>query len=334
MAAKRAAVAAFIALLGGLPVSAVSPATMPQPVRELAKSTVIPAEVSDPEPAHRTSTPVAPPATGEVVRDSFVSEAMGQRRMINVYLPPSYNLPQAEDRAYPALYLLHGDDAGIDAWPSLGIRELIQHAVRERGLPELMVVMPDGAGHYNDETDWANRWDGSDRIEDQLLDLVRYVDETYRTLATRPFRFIGGYSSGGFGALNIALHHPELFGAALSLSGFAGADDSAADPGVFGTDRVYLRSNSPAWLITSGAGRGLYFVLTAGERDRYFLARTRTFARQLEQLGIAHEFRVVAGGHDGRAWSEGLGIALDYLPRTLATREMLGGSSGRQHTRS
>ncbi len=168
---------------------------------------------------------------------------MGQRRIFNVYLPPSYNLPQAEDR----VYLLHGDDAGIDAWPSLGIRELIEPAAREWGLPELIVVMPDGSGHYNDKTDWANRWDGSDRLEDQVLELVRHVDETYRTLTGR--RLIGGYSSGGFGALNIALHHPELFGAALSLSGFAGADDSAAGPGVFGTDRVYLRSNSPAWLI-------------------------------------------------------------------------------------
>lgn len=319
MAGRQAALAVFAALVGGFTLGAQPTDGLPQPTSQ--PELAIPIETWAPQPSDPAPQP-APAPSSEVVRHSFFSAVMGQPRTFNIYLPPSYSLPQAQNRSYPVLYLLHGDDASIDAWPSMGIRELVDRAIRDRGLPELIVVIPDGSGHYNDETDWANRWDGSDPLEDHLLEVVHQVDDSYRTLSGRSFRFIGGYSSGGFGALNIALHHPELFSAALGLSGFARADDWAADQGVFGTNPAYLKANSPASLVASEPGaRSLYFVLTTGVRDLYFLTRMRTFAHQLDELGIAHEFHITPGAHDGTAWRDGLDFGLSYLARTIRSPE-------------
>ncbi len=258
------------------------------------------------------------PSTGRIARDAFYSQAMRQMRVFNIYLPASYALVQSQHRAYPVLYLLHGDDGTVDDWPAIGLRELIDARIAAGSLPELIVVMPDGSGAHNDETDWANRWDGTEPVEDQVLELVGNVDQTYRTLPDRSFRFIGGLSSGGLGALNIALHHIDLFSVSMSFSGFTVADDPAVDPGVFGSDPIYIARNSPAVLVrTVSAAASIYYVLAAGLHDQYFQSRMRAFDAELTSLGLAHEFHVVNGGHDPDAWAAGLEYGLDYLGRVL-----------------
>jgi enterochelin esterase-like enzyme len=248
------------------------------------------------------------PAPSRIVLGSFFSEAMEEQRSFNIYLPPSYD--HALDRTYPVLFLLHGDGGRINDWAAIGLQPKMDRAIAN-GMPEMIVVMPDGAGHFGDETDWANRADGTDPIEDQVLDLVTYIDQTYRTQTDRSTRFIGGLSSGGFGALNIALHRPDLFSVAMSFSGFIAADDPEADAGVFGDDPVYVAQNSPAALLSSQAASGdIYYVLSGGQNDPYFQHRMAEFSAELDRLGIAHEFHVVPGGHDGNAWSAGLDFGL------------------------
>lgn len=253
----------------------------------------------------------APPAASRIVAGTFYSKAMQGQRVFDIYLPPSYN--RTLDRTYPVLYLLHGDGGRVDDWAAFGLRTKMDQDIAE-GAPEMIVVMPDGSAHSGDLTDWANRWDGSEPVEDQVVDLVSFVDQSYRTMPDRSTRFIGGLSSGGFGALNLALHHPDLFSTAMSFSGFIAADDPEADPGVFGEDPAYIQRNSPAVLASSvGAARDIYYVLSAGQSDPYFQNRMAEFSAELDSLGIAHEFHVTPGGHDMTAWDAGLDFGLAYL---------------------
>ena len=252
-----------------------------------------------------------PPAASRIVAATFYSKAMQGQRAFDIYFPPSYD--RALDRTYPVLYLLHGDGGRVDDWPAFGLRAKLDQYVAD-GAPEMIVVMPDGSAHSGDLTDWANRWDGSEPVEDQVVDLVGFVDQSYRTMPDRSTRFIGGLSSGGFGALNLALHHPDLFTTAMSFSGFIAANDPEADPGVFGEDPAYIQRNSPAVLASSvGAARDIYYVLSAGQNDPYFQNRMAEFSAELDRLGIAHEFHVVPGGHDATAWDAGLDFGLTYL---------------------
>lgn len=263
-------------------------------------------------PAAAPAAPVlTPAAVSRIVVATFYSHAMQMQRSYEIYLPPSY--AQASDRAYPVLYLLHGDGGRITDWPAFGLQGKMDQAIAG-GAPEMIVVMPDGSGRSGDLTDWANRWDGTDPVEEQVLDLVNFVDQNYRTIPDRSTRFIGGLSSGGFGALNIALQHQELFSTAMSFSGFVAANDPAADPGVFGENPGFIERNSPAALVSSQAGAGdIYYVLSGGQNDPYFQHRMAEFDAELDRLGFAHEFHVVPGGHDGYAWAAGLDFGLAHL---------------------
>ena len=49
-------------------------------------------------------------------------------------------------------------------------------------------------------------------------DVVRYVDLHYRSIPAPASRGITGYGVGGFGALSIAMHHPDVFSSVYSIS--------------------------------------------------------------------------------------------------------------------
>src|SRR6185295_13659120 len=71
--------------------------------------------------------------------------------------------------------------------------------------------------------------DGSEKWEDAIVtEFVPLIESTYRVNATRSTRGISGTSMGGYGALKIAMKHPDLFGSASAHSAVLLADLSAA----------------------------------------------------------------------------------------------------------
>jgi enterochelin esterase-like enzyme len=259
--------------------------------------------------------PVEPVPTAGVVRDaSYYSAAMGQNRQFNIYLPPSYSLRSAARRHYPTLYLLHGDPSNSGEWLRYGTPAVFDAGFAHGDLPETILVMPDGNGRVTAATQWANRRDGRDRIEDALLELVTFVDQHYRTAADRQYRVIGGLSSGAYGAVNIAARHPDVFGVAMGFSGYY-----VARGPVFGFDRAYADSNSPTLVVQrSAAARTVHYVLTVGAGDVY-RGNTERFVDELRRLGVPTNYELIpGGGHGGALFWEGLLFGLSVTKSQLA----------------
>jgi len=257
------------------------------------------------------------PSAGHVLSRSYRSDAMGEERRYLIYLPPTYGLKAAAHRHYPAVYLLHGDPSAPDEWVARGAPTLLDAGSAQGALPEAILVMPDGNGRLTAATQWANRRDGRDRIEDALLELVSVVDQEYRTISDRRYRVIAGLSSGAFGAANIAAHHPDLFGVAMSFSGYFIA------PGpVFGSDPAYIRVNSPYYLVQDQPkARTVFFVLIVGANDNY-RAPTEAFAEMLSRLRVEHDLHLIPGGHGGNVFAQGLALGMNRVALDLARPAM------------
>src|SRR6478752_6381015 len=121
------------------------------------------------------------------------------------------------------------------------------------GMPPMLIVMPEAYdGTVVGDNEWANTPRG--RFESDVLDLVRSVDSTWPTVASRSGRAIAGLSMGGYGAINIALHHLDLFSTAESWSGYF--TQTRTGPFAAATDAT-LRSNSPAQYV-GGLARQLH----------------------------------------------------------------------------
>ena len=76
---------------------------------------------------------------------------------------------------------------------------------------------------------------------------MRHVDATYRTIARREARAVGGLSMGGHGAVQLALTYPDLFGVAGVHSPSIRGRDSA--PAYFGSDEAAFARRDPISLV-------------------------------------------------------------------------------------
>jgi len=158
---------------------------------------------------------------GTIEQEAYPSPALGSVwRQYMIYLPPSY--ASSSQKRYAVVYLLHGNPGRFTNWFAGAHVDTTSNTLISTGkIHETILVAPDGNGKVYPVSDWANSFDTRQRMEDSIVDdLVPYIDKHYRTLADPAHRAIAGISEGGFGAVNIDLHHPDVFGTVLSLSGF------------------------------------------------------------------------------------------------------------------
>ena len=140
-------------------------------------------------------------------------------RELLVYLPPGYARSR---RRYATVMVLTGFAAtnasllNFKPWePNLLER---YESLIAQGAPEALLVMPD----------CFTRWGGSQYLDSSATgayqrylaeDVLKLVDERYRTLAGFRSRAIVGKSSGGFGALRMGMDRPECFSVIASHAG-------------------------------------------------------------------------------------------------------------------
>ncbi len=149
-------------------------------------------------------------------------------RTILVYLPPAYD---ASTKRYPVVYFLPGfGDRSMDT-SSEDINTLIKGGT----IKEMIIVIVPGdnrlGGSFYVNSPVTGNW------EDFVVqEVVRYVDSHYRTIARVESRSISGHSMGGFGSLNIAMLHPDLFGSVYSLSPGLFDEKGLANSRMFNTE--------------------------------------------------------------------------------------------------
>lgn len=256
--------------------------------------------------------PPAVPTHGTLIADSMLSLALhGQRRSFLVYLPPSYYEPSARTRRYPTLYLLHGSPGGEYDWSRGG--KAIQSAdtlIAHGETSELIMVFPDGNGRSGQTSEWGNSFDQKQLMENFVaLDLVSYIDQKYRTIPDPGDRALGGLSMGGFGAMNIAVHHPSIFGLVISLGGYYKAEGS-----IWGKNTAYLLANSPANILPKNpVDWRLRIFLGAATKDQPYYNDTQQFILILKTLHLDYTFDLENGYHAWSIWEIQLYHALTWL---------------------
>ena len=242
---------------------------------------------------------------GVVMSDVVFSSDALQREMHYRVLMPEASGPQvAGGRKLPVVYLLHGGDGTFRDWSNYS--DVAQFAAAG-----LLLVMPQG--DYSYYTNAALR--PQDRYEDYIVnDLPADVERRFNARTDRAGRAIAGVSMGGFGAVKLALRHPERYAFAGALSAaidvprrpftWRRLNQSRSYQEMFGRDGSDTRhANDPFRLAANVDPTTVpYLYLTCG-RQEGLLAPNREFSALLERHRIAHEFHDVPGGHDWNQWN-------------------------------
>ncbi len=256
------------------------------------------------------------PTVGTLTSGTFRSPALGGlERTYWVYLPPSYAMSPLQ--RYPTFYLLHGSPGGPSDWFHAAHASTTANTLIAAGkIREMILVGVDGNGPVYPFSEWVNSFDGRQRMEDALIqDLIPFIDQHYRTLTDAANRAIGGLSMGGYGAVNIGLHHPDLFRRVMSVGGY-----NQAEGPIFGSGALsdaYRRFNSPSIWLTTPHGRKsasqLMFVIGIGTTDGRYYHEGLSFFQQARTMHLQVYLLTDVGGHSWSLWAKQFAEALPLL---------------------
>jgi putative tributyrin esterase len=241
---------------------------------------------------------------------TFKSKALNREMHYRVFLPEFLS----PNKKLPVVYLLDGGGGNFRSWSNYT-------NVSEYALKGLILVMPQGDNSY-----YMNSVEAPDeKFEDYMTqDLIADVESRFPAKSGRENRAIIGVSMGGFGAVDYAFVHPDLYS-------FVGAISPAVDvPSrrftlrrydqwlrfrhIFGPmDSPERDTRDPFKLVEKANPQTTpYIYITAGEQESMFDPIKR-FANRLKARGFQSEFHTKPGGHDWQEWNQQLPGCMDSL---------------------
>lgn len=233
---------------------------------------------------------------GTLSRVWYDSPTLGQQRRMTVYLPAGYD----GKKRYPVMYLLHGHGGDETAWGDLGrTSQIMDNLIAEGKAVPMIVVMPNGNPTCNAAPGWwhegmytpdgnAFRERGAKAsMEESFMDIVRFVDANYCTIAKRSARAVTGLSMGGGHTFGISRLYPEEFD-------YYGLQSAAArvqhDDASFDKQMARLFASKPK----------LYWI-AIGKED-FLMQMNNELRTYLDNKGYKYEYYENDGGHLWRNW--------------------------------
>jgi hypothetical protein len=197
-----------------------------------------------------------------------------------VYLPPNYSA----SKSYPVVYLLHGMPGDpLSYVHGADLASFADQLIARGGRPFIAVAPYAGPATHRGLAEWAGRW------ENYLIDdVLPWTDTHLSTVRAAAGRVIGGLSAGGFGAIDIGLRHPGLFGTLESWSGYF---TPLRDGPFVHASAAYLAAHNPTLLVRHEAHLlrelGTTFELSTGVgHGDISPAMTNAFAAELHSLHL------------------------------------------------
>lgn len=210
---------------------------------------------------------------------------------------------------FPVLYLLHGLSDDHTAW--------LRYTSVERyaAAAGLAVVMPAVSRSF-----YANERNGG-RYWDYVVDELPAIVGNFFRISQDPAQtYVAGLSMGGYGAMKLALTHPDRFAAAATLSGALDLDELSSRP-----ERVDLFHRIFGETIPDDAD--IFKLLDAADADTLprihvstgtedaagLVEGNRRFAAGLEAKGadVTSDFR--PGEHVWQLWDDLLPEVIDWM---------------------
>lgn len=239
-------------------------------------------------------------AHGTVSNCWYPSEGLKMNRRLTVYTPPGY---EQSNEKYPVLYLLHGAGGDENSWLAAGRAvQIMDNLIAQGKAKPMIVVIPNGnvvqdAGYgFGREGLYKPLYLPPQSMngiyEANFMDIVHFMDKTYRVKANKENRAIAGLSMGGFHTMHISRYHAQVFD-------YVGLFSAAIMPREDATGKVY--SNIDAALkAQKDNGLKLYWI-AIGKTDFLYQANV-DFRKKLDAMNFKYEYVETEEGHIWKNW--------------------------------
>jgi len=237
---------------------------------------------------------------GSVIRRWYESPGLDMTRRITIYTPPGYETSEA---SFPVLYLLHGAGGDEEAWNELGrASQIMDNLIAQGKVQAMIVVMPNGnvsqqaapgegiRGYYKPQFMEEGTMNGS--YEGSFMDIVNFVEGSYRVKADKAHRAVAGLSMGGFHSLHISRYYPNTFD-------YVGLFSAAILPNQDVSSKVY--KDIDATLTTQMENGYKLYWIGIGKTD-FLYKNVVNYKEKLDGMGMPYTYRESDGGHIWKNW--------------------------------
>jgi 23S rRNA (adenine2503-C2)-methyltransferase len=143
---------------------------------------------------------------GEVVAETIRSRFLGGPRRAWFYLPPGYSADPSA--LFPVMYVLDGSNYA----EKMDVPRILDHLIANKSIPPLIAVFVE-PGERQEEYSRNPRWRAF-----MATELVPMVDKRFRTFSAPDQRVILGSSLAAYGAVDLAVEYPSLFGLCAAIA--------------------------------------------------------------------------------------------------------------------
>ena len=238
----------------------------------------------------------------------IVSKSMNKSIPNIVIRPDNYS---TQNEGYAVLYLLHGAGDKYTTWVT-NVPNIKAYVDKY----DIIIVCPDGGG-----TSWYfdSPIDKTMKYESYISkELVAAIDNKYNTVANKTKRAITGLSMGGHGAFYLAFKHPDIWGAAGSMSGgvdirpFPNNWDLNKRLGDYTKYPENWEKNTVINMISMLEGKDLKLIFDCGVDD-FFHQVNRNLHEKLLEKKIAHDYIERPGSHNWQYWTNSIKYQLLFF---------------------
>lgn len=201
--------------------------------------------------------------------------------------------PGPDSATIPVVYFLHGDPGEASDPFSAGLANVLNARLQE-GYPPFVFASVDGNGEHHADSEWANSADGTDLVMDRLVDAaIPAVEGSH--MRNPAHRAIAGFSMGGYGAMNVAMQNPGVFGQVVSLAGYFVVNDLS---GMFGGKPSVIAQNTPSAHPFQARGTQVLLDEDASDQEPLIHGQAAWMGGLLRKYGVPVTVHIQPGEHD------------------------------------
>ncbi|MFI2436506.1 alpha/beta hydrolase [Streptomyces sp. NPDC018693] len=237
-----------------------------------------------------------------------------------VYLPPEYFQPQHRTRAFPAAVVLTGYPGTAQALvDKLHFPRTARDLAKGGRMQPMILVMLRPTVAPPRDTECVDIPGGPQTETFFAKDLPDAVGSHYRVGKGPGNWGIIGDSTGGYCALKLAMHHPEVYAAGAGLSAYYKAPIDATTGDLFQGDKTLRDEADLFWYIKHRPAPDTSLLVTSSKVGESNYKATLKFIDEVKATGRTRISSIVldSGGHNFNTWRREIPPTLEWISGRL-----------------
>ncbi|MFI2764604.1 alpha/beta hydrolase [Streptomyces echinatus] len=239
-----------------------------------------------------------------------------------VYLPPEYFQPQYRKRTFPVAVVLTGYPGTAKSLvdkEKLNFPNTAQQLAKDGRMQPMILVMLRPTVAPPRDTECVDVPDGPQAETFFAKDLPQAVQSQYR-VGKRPDSWgVIGDSTGGYCALKLAMHHPDVYTAAAGLSPYYKAPIDPTTGDLFHDDEKLKNRADLWWLLKHEPAPDTSLLVTSSKVGEKNYKDTMKFIDRVQATNKTRISSIIleSGGHNFNTWKREIPPALQWMSGRL-----------------